>query len=79
MYLESIIPMITYSTIYLAIEEREGMDGSGVHWMTHSINRTLIHLSAFRGGENIIGIWLLWFCPRCCWPFFLATDYVYMI
>ena len=55
MYLGSIIPMITYSTIYLAIEEWEGMDGGGVHWMMHSINRTLIHLSAFRGGKISLG------------------------
>ena len=35
-YLGSIIVIKIYPALSLAIERRDRMDGSGVHWMTHS-------------------------------------------
>ena len=40
MYLESIALIKTYSTFYMEIVGREGVDGGGWVWMTCSINRT---------------------------------------
>jgi hypothetical protein len=46
-YSGSITLIIIYSAIYLAIGGRDGMDGSGAHWMTCSIYRTHHQLSAW--------------------------------
>jgi len=47
-YLESSIIIKIYPALSLAIGGRDGVDGSGGHWMTHSNYRTRHQLWAIR-------------------------------
>ena len=44
-----------YPALFLATGERDGMDGGGEHWMTHSNYRTR-HQSWLPGASSLLGL-----------------------
>ena len=62
LYLELITLIQTYSTLFIAIGGRDGMDAGGTHWMTHSNYRTC-HQSWL--SERFLAVGRIW------WGFWL--------